>query len=271
MEKILYALITTHCNLSCPYCDVKNKEEFFNKELFIKKLTEFDGRIILFGGEPTLYPNRLIDVFLDNPILNKKITSISTNLISINDKLLTIYQLIGYLSTSWNTDRFTSDQYKTWLENINIVKEKIPDVKINILVTMTDNLLKLSPNDFNDIISQWNKDAIDNIKFEHYIGDENTPKYFEKCDNWLCDIYKNWNKDFKMSNVNDILNWYHDCTNVFTIYPNGNIKNGCPHAVGISIPVECYSCERSSFCRPCQLQKYCSFPKKFYDLIKNGG
>ena len=57
--KELYAVLTNQCNLSCPHCDIKSSElDDYNKELFLNAIKEFDGNIILFGGEPTLYKNR---------------------------------------------------------------------------------------------------------------------------------------------------------------------------------------------------------------------
>jgi hypothetical protein len=34
-----------------------------------------------------------------------------------------------------------------------------------------------------------------------------------------------------------------------------------------SVPEECYNCERANICKPCQLQRYCSFPKKLFELV----
>lgn len=264
----IYALITTHCNLSCPHCDIKNCNEYYDRDKFIDQLNKFDGSIILFGGEPTLYPDRLLDIYLSNPIINRKITSISTNLISFNDKILTLFQLIKHISTSWNLNRFNDEEYEKWLNNINIIGERIPDIKIRVLITMTEDLLKLSSDQFNDIIAKWNCNVINDIHFEHYVSDDVEAEYFNRCDEWLCSIYKGWKSKIKMNNINLVDNWYFDCSNVYTLYPDGNVKKGCPHNVNIKVPSKCYTCEKSDQCRPCQLQKYCSYPSNFIKLIK---
>lgn len=269
MNGRLYALITTHCNLSCSYCDVKNCAEQFNRDEFINQLNNFDGRIILFGGEPTLYPDRLIDIYLSNPEINRKISSISTNLIYLDDKILSILQLVHYVCTSWNPSRFNENEYKKWLDNINLISERTPNISLRILVTMTDDLLKLSSDEFNNIINNWNSNIIKDIRFEHYIGDESDEEYFTKCDEWLCEIYKSWNSPIRMSNINEINNWYFDCSDVYTLYPDGTIKKGCPHSSNISVPLKCYECDRSDICKPCQLQRYCSYPYKFAQLVNS--
>ena len=60
-------MITECCNLHCPYCfanEFVNKErnyiqlDAFNEALaFIKTAKQFDGRVGLIGGEPTVSPN----------------------------------------------------------------------------------------------------------------------------------------------------------------------------------------------------------------------
>ena len=270
MRKVVYALVTTNCNLSCPYCDAKNSIDNYDREKFINALDDFDGNIILFGGEPTLYPDRLIDIFLSRPSINNKITSISTNLISFDDRVLTIFNIIGSISTSWNPSRFLDNEYKIWLNNLHILSNKIPDVRVRILITMTDELLDIDSLSFNRIVSEWDKSIIKDIRFEYYVGDETNPNYFDRCDNWLCDIYKGWNSCIDIDNTKHGREIYYDCRNVFTLYPNGFIRNGCHHGNNIIIPNECYTCDKINICKPCQLQKYCSYPKKFMELIQGG-
>lgn len=265
-RKILYALVTTNCNLSCKYCDIKDKNDNFNYDEFINKLDIFDGDIILFGGEPTLYQDRLFDIYYSYPKINNKIKSITTNLMSINNKLITLFQIIGNLGTSWNPDRFNNLEYEIWLNNINKIAE-VSNLKISVLITLVDSVINLTSDEFYDIISKWNFDIIKSINFEHYVGPEVTQDYFEKCDNWLCEIYKKWNINAKIKNENRVKHWYNDCSEVYTLYPDGKLINRCPHNLPNNVPTKCYNCDRVSFCKPCQLQKYCTFPFKFYDLI----
>ena len=62
--------------------------------------------------------------------------------------------------------------------------------------------------------------------------------------------------------------WYFDCSEVYTLHPNGELVKGCPNHKTESVPMECYSCERAEFCRPCALHNYCTFPKKLAEAIK---
>lgn len=267
MGKELYALLTQHCNLSCPYCDIKDLDEDFNRDLFMKQLKEFDGDIILFGGEPTLYQDRLFDIYYSDPEINRKIITITSNLMVVNDKLLTFFQILGKLGTSWNPSRFNKIEYNQWLTNINIIHERVPDIKIMVLVTMVDELLNLSADEFLDIIKDWNSDILSAINFEYYVGETSTPEYFERCDNWLCEIYKKWNSKIELINIKRVSNWWEDCSEIYSLFPNGEIRKGCPHSLKPRVPIECYSCERVDICKPCQLQSYCSFPKKFAKLV----
>lgn len=264
----LYALLTTNCNLSCPYCDVKNCDDRWNKELFLEQLEKFDGSIILFGGEPTLYFDRLVDVVISTPKINRKIDSITTNLMKIDDRTLTILQIIGSVGTSWNPTRFTNDEYKTWVNNVDIVAKRLPDIKMRVLVTMTKELLSMPIKKVHDIISSWNSDAIRDIKFEYYVGDYANEEYFAECDEWLCNIYNGWNHDIILANTRDAKQFFYDCTGVYTLNPDGSMHKGCPHISNITIPTKCYTCEKADVCKPCQLQRFCSYPYKFIELVK---
>lgn len=268
MYNLLYALVTSHCNLTCPYCDVTNCKEEFNRDLFMKQLHEFDGDIILFGGEPTLYPDRLVDIFLSDPIVTRKIHSITTNLIDINDQILSILHLIHRVGTSWNPSRFRDGEYEKWRHNLDIVSEKIPDISLRVLVTMTFEVLDMSPREMMDKINSWNGTVVDDINFEFLIDDAVDEKYFERCDNWLCDLYKIWNSDIKFFNIERIRNWFNDCTGIRTLHPNGIMTEGCPHAGAFTVPDKCLTCDKSDVCRPCRLQKYCSYAHKFAELAE---
>lgn len=267
--KRLYALLTEKCNLSCPYCDIKSLNETFNEEKFMKELENFDGEIILFGGEPTLYRDRLFKVFFHNPDVNKKIISITTNLMKLDDFTLIILRYIPYIGSSWNPSRFNENEYEIWLENIDKLHKTFPEKTLRILSTLTNDLLNMNPKDVVNIISKWNKDIIREVVFEYYVGEESTEEYFEKCDNWLCSIYNEWNLDINLGNIDTVKDFYNDCSGVYSLFPDGTLKHGCPHHMNINVVEKCYSCERLEICKPCQLQKYCSFPEKFYHLVIN--
>lgn len=231
-------------------------------------LRAFNGDITLFGGEPTLYRDRLKDVCFSDPYISSKIKSITTNLMIMDDEMLSILESIGYVGTSWSPSRFTDKEYDIWKSNIDLINGKI---KVRVLSTMTNELLSLSPDVLMGIISKWNTNTIKDIDFEYYVGPESTPEYFEKCDQWLCEIYKKWDSPVKIVNADRVASgrWCFNCNDVYSLYPDGTVKNGCPHNLEPRVPDECYSCDRSDKCRPCMLQSYCSYPKKFAELIRN--
>lgn len=191
-------------------------------------------------------------------------------MMNIDGKILTILGLINHVSTSWNPGRFSDCEYRRWLDNINMLGSKLPNTKLGVLITMTDDLISSYPPEiFNKVISQWNHRVIKHIRFEHYVSENNTEDYYRNCDEWLCEIYKSWNSPIPMYNISQVEDWYFDCTDTWTLQPDGTIRNGCPHTVDIYVPDRCYTCERVNVCRPCRLQKYCSYPEKFISLVKS--
>lgn len=263
-DRRVYALLTRHCNLSCPYCDVKNQKETFNKDKFFDELRKFDGRIILFGGEPTLYRDRLKSVVYDDQLIRSKISTITTNLMILDPEMMQIFQDIGSVGTSWSPSRFQGDEYDRWLRNIDQINGVM---KIRVLCTMTHELLSMNPKDVIEIMKDWNSDTVNDVLFENLIDESVNAEYFRKADDWLCELARCWDLNFRLVNAYDVYGRCNDCSGVYTLTPDGELLPGCPHHGEFSIPIECYSCDLAEVCRPCRLQKLCSFPKKFYDLL----
>lgn len=267
MRKHLYAIPTQQCNLRCPHCFVNQTDDNYNEYKFLKVLNSFDGTIGLFGGEPTVKYDRLMNIAKSN---NKngisKINGISTNLLILTDELIDLYKG-WYVSTSWNPMRFGSniDQYKLWKDNCKRLSDN--GISYRIMVTLTHDLIDdWSYDEFLTVAQEWVTPSLKDIKFEDYVGIENTPEYFSKADDWLCELYKHWNLPVKMM-VTENNCWYYDCSNIYTLYPDGTINNECPHASPRYLPDKCLSCKLVESCRPCRLQKYCSRPNKFLELV----
>lgn len=261
----LYAELTTKCNLSCPYCVIRDMDDKFDHDKFIDQLINFDGVITLFGGEPTFYKDRLMEVFYHKDI-RSKITGITTNLIRLDDDIINILYDLKSFATSWSPTRFNDIEYKRWLDNLNSFdKEK---VNIHVLSTMTNELLDIKPKELFDIMREWK--SVTSIDFEHYVGDYATPEYFERSDNWLCDVYSNWDSDIRMINK-ERKTWCYMCNREYTLTPDGTLHNKCPHLMQMVIPDKCYDCDYSDQCIPCRVQKYCSRPHKFCELIGKDG
>lgn len=268
--KTLYAMITRCCNLKCPHCNIgRNGLEEFNLERFLKELNNFEGNIILFGGEPTVFEDRLFQVVELHDIYGKsKINSISTNLILLDEKLINYYKKIQYVATSWNKTRFHKDEYHTWLRNLKILGDNY--VKPGILITLTNDLIDADVEEFLKIIDEWPHECISWIRFEHLIDDSNTPDYYDIADEWLCHLYKKWRSPIKVQTFDKSLNWYYDCTNVYTLTPDGILHHACPNGLNLkkNILDRCFICDKCNECRPCILHQYCSYPHKLHELME---
>lgn len=265
--KSIYALLTRKCNLSCPHCDVKNIEDDFDRDKFLNQLLNFDGKIILFGGEPTFYKDRLFDIVKECENAGKQISSISTNLIKFDEELGNYYKKLGRVATSWNPNRFTKEQYDIWINNCKKLS-KVYKVKPTLLITLDNDILDMGVDKFMNIVRQWDSGIFKIIKMEHFNGN-NPPIFFDKVDDFLCELYRKWDVNINNEIFTKVKHWWCDCNGVYTLNPNGDITKGCPHDMKPTIPTECYSCERVGECRPCILQQYCSFPKNLAALVNS--
>lgn len=265
----LYAISSHHCNLSCSHCRIKDAPEEYNRDAFLEKLNSFEGNIILFGGEPTVHRDRMFDIIQNNREHGKSpICSVATNLMILDDELIQLYEEIGYISTSWNRNRFTDSQYQKWLNNCNTLQ----DTKINcgIIITVTQDLIDYPIDQFLKTVDEWNEKVIRFIKFEHYIGNVQDD-YFQNADEWLCNVYRRWKSKIPVDTFTAEMPWYHDCRETYTLEPNGTMSNCCPNGLYVkhSILNECLLCEKASVCKPCRLLTACSYPKKLRELIES--
>lgn len=252
---ILYAIPNYECNLNCEYCKLKDKKIEYNEELFLKKINEFNGEIILFGGEPTLYTDRLEKI-----IFTGKINSITSNLVDINDVAIELIK-----------DCFIATTYRPsekWTSNLQKISKK-SKYGIRLLFTLTDSLINTNPQQIiNNISDLLNKNCnIDSILFEQLLDENKSMDFYRSVDKWLHDIHFNYGLEktgIRSIIIDQILNgWVFDCTKVKTLEPDGNIKLGCPQRESYNILKECYSCEKSGICRPCILQNKCVYPHYF--------
>jgi len=232
----------------------------------MQQLRDFDGEIVLFGGEPTLYPDRLNTIYMD-PVIRKKIRSITTNLVDMNPLTMSILKDIKYVGTSWNPHRFTEEEYISWQHNLSWLAES--GMNVLVLITLTGDLFEMDKEEFLDMTATWDPKEIAAIRFEYLVADGLTQEYYDAADEWQAYIYSHWKSKVPMD-VENIRHWYFDCSEVYTLHPNGVLEKGCPNHKRIEVPIECYSCDRADVCRPCILHNYCSFPKKLAALIEKG-
>ena len=264
------------CNLNCPHCtlqSIKLKKDIkaIRKTIdFIKELNP-DITFNFFGGEPLLLPDNEIkmfeDLFYSNPII------VSTNLLRLTDYQLNLFKNVEDVNTSWNPRRFSDNQLHSWLLNLNKLKERF--IPFSIMVTLTDDLVSnYKPEEFLDLIEYFEPRNLD-LKF--MVGDYNMD--FNKVDEWLVELYKYYQLNcysfscllFKEMEdvVKGIKIWKQYCPTVATIYPNGNLKLGCPYYEYKTDKSACLACEYYPVCQGgCDIQEKCAFPKKLYEVIK---
>lgn len=257
--KTLYAIPNYECNLNCWYCKLKDKKIQYNEERFLKAINEFNGEIILFGGEPTLYPDRFESV-----INTGKITSITSNMMNLNGQ------------NAYNSKHCriatTFRPSKQWFKNLKEVSS-INDFGIRILVTLTNDLIRQVPSKLIEslLFLKQNECNIDSILFEQLLDENKTDSFYKAVDEWLYSIHFIYNLEdlgIRSIIVDQILNgWYFNCKNVYTLDPDGTIKQGCPQKERYKTLDKCYMCEKANRCRPCVLQTKCVYPHKFGNEI----
>lgn len=273
--KTVYIVPTWKCNLNCSHCDVHNKEDGADNILawndnFLGAATELgsfkepDTVHILFGGEPTLLPPDK----LYNIIKFAKIDCISTNFVEISRvNLLTIKRENIAVATSWNAGRFyDKDLYQCWLNNLNWAKE-LGIKNIRVLITLDPTTIN-SPFKTIQALEDMEKAGVAEFLFEPWVPvasyqERNIPGVFEEADKFLSYIHRSYKGNMKNLIIDKVKNWNCDCSQVFTLEPSGSLIKGCPMFKGINTPDECVTCLHGHVCRPCMLQKFCSYPKEF--------
>lgn len=259
ITKTIYLMITTNCNLDCPHCDIKTSEkDNWNKEAVLSRLSNKDHNVI-FGGEPSLYIDRVISVA-------DYCSSISTNLLYLPKKLLDLYNERLNVATSWNVNRFNHEQYEIWLNNVQRLK-----YKPLLLVTLTPDLLK-----DDTFVQRISNDFIGNfsaLQFEQLHDPSKDQSFYDAVDKWLVSIYREIKKRsliYLFPQFQKNATWKFDCSQTYTMYPDGSINYGCPEYTRTHILSRCYRCEFASVCQPCRLQSCCTGPNRLFEEIQNG-
>ena len=261
--KIIYAMITTNCNLNCPHCDIKrNQEENYDPDLFLKNLKEWDGYRILFGGEPSIVQIRAQKAL---PFCD----SISTNLVNTPPNLFyAIKEQHIPIATSWNPQRFTKNQYHAWLMHI---EELSKTNEITCLITLTSDLIEADgTKQFYAMLSRA-KDSFSYIQFEQLHDPSKDQSFYDAVDKWLVSIYRKVKRKslihlFPQFQKNTV--WKFDCSQTYTMYPDGSIHYGCPEYTTTHVLSKCYQCDHVSVCQPCRLQSCCTRPNRLFEEIQ---
>ena len=262
------------CNLNCPHCTLKNlptQLELEKIEQTLEYINKNSGNKVLydlFGGEPLLLQDFVLER-LYKKISQKKFI-ISTNLLELRDSIIPIMKKAEWINTSWNPRRFDTCQMQIWQENINKLHEN--DIKINLMITLTKDLLYLTPVEFLHFISAFKPYSLD---LDYVIGEDFTEARLQEIDNWLCGLYANWNIPTIFDIADNIKKSilygkkYKDCSNHYTILPSGKVKPGCAYFETDVDKTKCYCCELYPWCNgSCRLQTACTLPKNLFRIIK---
>ena len=254
----LYIIPTYSCNLNCQHCEIHKNHIDIDQHKFLNTFAELEYEYgILFGGEP------LLSKYLPEILATNHIESISTNLLLLTEQhiqLIKQYRLD--VSTSWNPTRFKSDEFELWLKNIQILLQH--DIHITVLITLTSDLFK---SNIKYVLDRLECLGYIDIKFETYVPAND--QLISQADDWLVEITKNW-KWQKLKNILAIdyrLGNIHLCRNIWTLEPNGNLKNSCPTTSTNRNLDICCRCKYVQVCKPCQKQSVCTFYQKFYEFV----
>lgn len=259
--KTLYAIPNFECNLSCGYCDLKNKRIIYNEEKFLEVLNNFQGNVVLFGGEPLLFKDRLYRI-----LETDKINSISTNLLLLDKEIAERLKGIN-IATTWTPARFKNKDLKVWHEKLGILTEK--KIEIMLLVTLSGDTIGTEPSKVFNFLQSLEKYSIGSVLFEQLLDYTKDQEYYNKADSWLCKMHEYFKKLRFVNEIKEQIKngWYFDCSEVYTLHPNGEIKKFCPQFSSYSLNTDCLKCKRNTTCRPCMLQNKCVYPQKFGNLV----
>lgn len=268
IDNEMYLNITNDCNLNCKMCFYTKNKEVLSNENIIKRIIEFNKKkgnkkIVIFGGEPLLFPEK-IDLILNICDELKIIPTIVTNM-TIFDKILQNKKLQIQASLY---EEFIDFQ----LNNIKLINN--PNIILHVTVTKENiNNYTFFKKIFNTKIPMWiNIDFFRKIEkekidlFFNFLQKQKLPKkYIEEI--FLYDI--------KTKSGRECLKYEGKS---YRVYPDNSIglcsfTNRKP----IKIRKECKYC-KNKICRVCKcdifennlIESQCYFYKKAKELIEGG-
>ena len=264
-----FYFLTNQCNASCPYCFVEHGTDIMTSKDIddsISKLPEDKySEIVIYGGEPTLFPDtllRLVESLLKDERKNLTIYSngYNTSILDDLDKL----RVQVYI----NLDAYQGDLHK--IQNFDWVYTIAPS-----------NLDKIL--DIYDLYNQNRK--FPDFKIMHYYrpgADYWTEESVNRLENVLKDLYAKY-KEILLETGSNMMPGFirnylmrlinrttgsknkHECSSYITFMPNGVIRN-CYSCLDISRKINCSNCNISEVCSmntPC----YSDIPEQYQKLL----
>lgn len=259
--KTLYAIPNFECNLACKYCKLKDRRDIYNEEKFLEALERFQGNVVLFGGEPLLFKSRL------NKILETgKVNSISTNLLLLDEDIAQKMQGID-VATTWTPKRFSNENLIIWREKLKLLAKY--KIETKLLITLSEDTIGTDPSIVFEFLKTLEDYSISTVLFEQLLDYTKGQEYYDKADLWLCKMHGYFKKLRFANEIEERVRnrWYFDCSEVYTLYPDGGTKRFCPQFSSYSFNTDCLKCNRNITCRPCMLQNRCVYPKKYGNLV----
>ena len=259
--KTLFAIPNFEGNLNCGYCELKNRRIQYNEAKFLETLKEFQGSVVLFGGEPLLFNKRLQKI-----LETGKIDSISTNLLLLDRDIAEKLRGIA-VATTWTPGRFNNEELDIWLQKLKILSELNIDTKL--LVTLSEDTIAMKPIAVYEFLKTLEKFSLNSILFEQLLDNSKGQEYYDNVDLWLCEMHELFYSLRLTNEIEEQISggWNFDCSDTYTLYPDGKIRRYCPQFSSFTLNEMCYKCDRNIECRPCMLQNKCVFPKKLGNLI----
>lgn len=301
----LFIMITNDCNNNCPQCYSKYRNcnmhcvDLGDMIDAVDKLSP--GKVVLTGGEPLLYPERIISFvnYYNADYRKHWNTTLCTNLLfdDLNRSQVKAITLVDYIQTTYSVDRFkTDDKFHKFIFNIanaNLLIKNEENKFIDVNVTITEEQLK---EPVNELIDKLKGMYVDGVGFEQLSYNKNSKKsdeelidFYNRTDEYILEAskqlkekipymenltFKGW--DMALNNSLSSLN----CTVCDSGYcklldPDGNITNGCICLIDKDINRrqkfinECVSCEYYKYCKmDCErFGNHCAFPKKTFEYF----
>lgn len=218
---------------------------------------------MLFGGEPLLNKFEIVERIVNTG----KVNSMTSNFLLLDSKhveLLKKHHIV--LGTSWNPDRFTSEQFKTWKEKIALAKDA--GLHVEVFITLTDMLFEHVP-EMLEVLDDIDQLHVDTLTLSMVIP--SNEKLVDMSDSLLCWLEDNWRWKFTNRIKESMLAREPRCTTcrgrALTLYPNGFIDHNCTHvdsALKLKEFQICKSCPFVGLCGRCLRQPVCVFYRRYF-------
>lgn len=284
----LFLCITNKCNLNCEFCYIHDKKDYIEPDLgdLIGAIEEVKpGKLVVTGGEPMLYPNKVLGVmnYFEAEFRRHWKSTICTNLLyEITDLHKQTLNKFHYLQTTYHAN-MTKEQLLLWKNNfVKTINECNNIEKYDIIITIPENE-EISTNVITDLMYI----CPDGISFEILSFNDNKDhnEYYERADSNILSLSRELEKYDSIENLL-FSSWKRaidsnmglHCTvcndGYCKVFENNKITNGCicntqTHKRDKTKLTMCIQCPYFKYCRlDCErFGNECAFPKKTFEYF----